>query len=74
MWCGKSIEHMYEFLNKEKFEISIQKKIFQEALEGDEKCERVLQWFLRLYAREISNIALRYKAFGGMFLFGSISK
>ena len=74
MWCGKSISHLYEFLNNEKLHETKKAQIFQLANQGDEKCKKTINWFLKFYAQEISNIALRHKTQGGIFLFGSISK
>ncbi len=37
------------------------------------RCQEALHWFVRLYAREAGNAALRYLALGGVYLGGGIA-
>ncbi len=42
--------------------------------ETDQICQKTLHFMLELYADEISNVGIRNLTYGGIFMFGALSK
>ncbi len=73
---GPGIENIYRFLCQEERRepaFSTAKEIGEAGLAGDLLARRALEIFVRLYAAEASNAALRCLATGGVFIGGGIA-
>ncbi len=73
---GPGIENIYHFLCHEEGQaprFSGAKEIGEAGLAGDPLARRALEIFVRLYAAEAGNLALRCLATGGVFIGGGIA-
>jgi len=77
-FCGPGIPNMYKFFCKKegvKPEDWTSEQIIQHALAKDCKiCIKVLELFVTLYAKEISNFALSSLPYGGIYLVGGLTE
>lgn len=77
-FCGPGIPNMYKFFCKRegvKAEAWTSEQIIKHGLEKECKiCIQVLQLFVTLYAKEVSNFALSSLPYGGIYLVGGLTE
>lgn len=78
-FAGPGIIPIYEFLHEKnpglKFfnDLTTEEIVEKGVNKEDELCNMVVNFFLQMYATEISNLACREKPLGGIYLVGIIS-
>jgi len=76
-FCGPGIPNIYKFFcktdNIEASEITSEEIIQRALAKEDRQCTKVLEFFSKLYAKEISNFALNSLPYGGIYLVGGLT-
>lgn len=67
---GPGLGRIYTFLNGQTLDPA---KITEQALQGDKGAIAAVELFLRIYAQEAGNVALRYLTEGGLYFSGGIA-
>ena len=68
---GPGIQHMYEYF---KGEVITPKEVVERALvKGEDAALKCMRLFIRAYAREAADLALKTLAFGGVYIAGGIA-
>ncbi len=79
---GPGIEDLFFFMTQKEKKIpkgsfsekNLAKEITERALsKACPLCEEILEWFVSFYAAELSNVALKFLSFGGLYLGGGIA-
>jgi len=76
-FCGPGIPNIYKFFcqkeNAESRELTSEEIMTRALAKEDPQCEKVLEMFSTLYAKEISNFALNSLPYGGIYLVGGLT-